>query len=383
MKILLEGHRLAQTNNYGGIDSYWHKLVPKLIQNHQTDAQFNLFTAFLNPKRLKELQRYQKLGCEIHHWWATPELLKIAQWVGGSMKQYCGEHDILHIPEPSLMIRTKARIAVTAHDLMYVHYPQYLNPKWVDKLLYGTEHLAKRANFWICNSTHTQKDLIQHYNVPPGRTKVVYMGVENNFFNASKQEKEKQSVQKKYSIKQPYFIFLGSIEPKKNLDLLLRAYGRAIKEGVRANLIIGGRAGWQASSIKEIANDIPALKERVDFIGFVDQKDLPCLMSAARGLILPSRYEGFGMPILEAMAAKTPVICSDRGAMPEIANGSSLLFDADNEQALTNHILNLDANDDLYEELQERGYQWASNFTWERTAEETFAAYRKMLALPQ
>ena len=89
------------------------------------------------------------------------------------------------------------------------------------------------------------------------------------------------------------------------------------------------------------------------------------------------------MPILEAMAAKTPVICSDRGAMPEIANGSSLLFDADNEQALTNHILNLDANDDLYEELQERGYQWASNFTWERTAEETFAAYRKMLALPQ
>ena len=383
MKILLEGHRLTQTSNYGGIDSYWHKLVPKLIKNHQTDAQFNLFTAFLNPKRAKELKRYQKMGCEIHHWWATPELLKTMQWIGGSMEQYCGEHDILHIPEPYLTIRTKARITVTAHDLMYLHYPQYLNPRWVDKLLRGTEHLAKRANFWICNSAHTQQDLIQHYNVPPGRTKVVYMGVDNNFFKASEKNIDKQVVQNKYRIEEPYFIFLGSIEPKKNLALLMRSYGRALKEGIRANLVIGGRAGWQSDSIKGIVNDIPALKERVNFIGFVDKEILPSLISAARGLVLPSRYEGFGMPILEAMAAKTPVICSNRGAMPEVANKASLLFDADDEQALSNHLLNLDANDDLHQELQERGYRWASNFTWERTAKDTFAAYRKMLALPQ
>ncbi|MBC8369362.1 MAG: glycosyltransferase family 4 protein [Planctomycetes bacterium] len=382
MKILLEAHRLARTTNFGGIDSYWHNLVPELMKLHSADADFSLFSAFLNPKHLRSLYTHANLADNVHHWWASPEFLSRLGSIGAKLEWFTGKHDIVHAPEPIFNFQTNSKLVITAHDLMYLHHPQYLKGEWVHNLIQGTEDLAKRADFWICNSEHTRQDLIKHYNLPRGRTQVVYMGLSEDFRNAYKNETEIAEVKNELSIgKRPYFLFVGSVEAKKNIELLLRAFGLALNSGLNADLIIGGRAGWKSELIQQLASELPQLKDRVKFLGFVDQAHLAPLVAGARSLILPSRYEGFGMPIVEAMAAGTPVLCSDRGSLPEIAGGAAELFDADDVEGLQALLEQLDADDEMFDRMRLRGIARAADFSWNNCANDTFKAYRQTMAL--
>lgn len=378
MKVLLEAHRLARTTNFGGIDSYWHNLVPELLDLHSADAKFSLFTAFLNPKHLKGLKNYSASAANIHHWWASPDFLarlKKLEW-------FTGNHDIVHAPEPIFNFQTSARLVVTAHDLMYLHHPQYLKSDWVNNLVQGTEKLASRADYWICNSEHTRQDLINHYSIPRGRTQVVHMGVSEEFRGAYKKREEIDKLCDKLDIAaRPYFLFIGSVEAKKNVETLLRAFGLALNSGLNADLIIGGRAGWKSELVQTVAAEMPQLQGRVKFLGFVEQNDIVPLVAGARALVLPSRYEGFGMPVAEAMAAGTPVLCSNRGALPEVAGGAASLFDADDIELLASLIEQLDSDQPMFDKMRADGLVRASSFSWKKCANETFNAYRQTLAL--
>jgi glycosyltransferase involved in cell wall biosynthesis len=178
-----------------------------------------------------------------------------------------------------------------------------------------------------------------------------------------------------------YFLFIGSIEAKKNVELLLRAFGMALSAGLNADLVIGGRAGWKSELVKEVVAELPQLKERVKFLGFVEQQNIAPLVAGARALVLPSRYEGFGMPIVEAMAAGTPVLCSNRGALPEVAGDAAQLFNADDVEKLKSLIEQLDADDGMFEKMRQAGLVRAQNFSWQKCADETFSAYRETIAL--
>lgn len=378
MKILLEAHRLARITDYGGIDSYWHNLVPELLKEHIADADFSLFTAFLNPKHLKALQDLKPLASDLHHWWATPNFLAKL----GRLEFFTGEHDIVHAPEPIFNFKTSSKLVVTAHDLMYLHHPQYLKHEWVHNLMNGTQSLASRADYWICNSEHTREDLIKHYSIPRGRTQVVYMGVSEDFREAYQDEESIAHVKSKLGVAaRPYFLFIGSVEAKKNIELLLRAFGLALSAGLNADLVIGGRAGWKSELVKEVVNDLPQLKDRVKFLGFVSQQQIAPLVAGARALVLPSRYEGFGMPIVEAMAAGTPVLCSDRGALPEVAGNAAQFFDANDVDRLKSLIEQLDEDDQMFDTMRQAGLTRAKNFSWNKCAQETFSAYRQTIAL--
>lgn len=384
MNILLEGHRLARVTNFGGIDSYWHNLVPEMLAMAPEDIRFHLFSAFLNPKHGKGLRQYRKRGAKVHHWWATPEWLEGSARLGGRLEWYCGKQDLVHVPEPVWKLPTRARLVVTAHDLMYLHHPQFLDPRWVARLQEGTEHLASRATYWICVSKHTRDDLIQHYGVPRDRTQVIYHGIDEGFRMVQDCPEDILRVRQLHGLAQrPYLLFLGSVEPKKNLPMLLQAYGRALEQGLEADLAVAGRAGWKADSVREVADAMPILKDRVRFLGFVAQEDLPPLLAGAHAMVLPSRYEGFGMPVIEAMAAGTVVLCSDRGSLPEIAGGAAELFDADDVEGLAELILRIDADSTLCENLRARGLEHSASFTWRRCAEQHFQAYRQALHLPR
>ncbi|MFT7516946.1 MAG: glycosyltransferase involved in cell wall biosynthesis [Myxococcota bacterium] len=382
MKILLEAHRLARVTDFGGIDSYWHNLVPELMKLHAADAELSLFTAFLNPKHLRALKKHAELASSTHHWWASPDFLSGLMRIGARLEWFTGQHDVVHVPEPIFKFKTSGKLVVTAHDLMYLHHPQYLKSEWVHHLMDGTADLAGRADYWICNSVHTQNDLIKHYSVPRGRTQVVYMGVSEEFRNAYQNEERITEVRKELAItSRPYFLFIGSVEAKKNIELLLRAFGMALESGLNADLVIGGRAGWKSEIVQDLVKELPALEGRVKFLGFVEQQHIAPLVAGARALVLPSRYEGFGMPIVEAMAAGTPVLCSDRGSLPEVAGDAAEFFDADDVERLKTLIEQLDADDAMFDKMRRQGLARSTHFSWTKCADETFSAYRQTLSL--
>lgn len=384
MRVLLEGHRLTKTRDFGGIDSYWLRLVPELLGLEDPELRLVLLTAFLRSGRRAAVAPLQDRGATLRHWWAAPEWLYAARRIGARFEWFAGAHDLLHLPEPALPLRSDGRVVVTAHDLMYVHHPQFLHPRWTERLLRGTEALAARADLWICVSEHTRDDLVRLYGVARGRTVVVPHGVDGSFAAAAGDVARARAVAERLGLGgAPYFLFVGSVEPKKNLPALLEAYGRACaRGGLRARLAIAGRAAWGMPEADAALAAHPALRERVRFLGFVAQEDLPPLIAGARALALPSRYEGFGMPVLEAMAAGAPVACSDRGALPEVAGGAALLHDPDDLDGIAEQLARLDADDALCEDLRARGRARAAPFTWRRCAEATRDAYRMALALP-
>ncbi len=384
MRVLLEGYRLAQTDQFGGVDSYWRQIVPLLLAQRAPEDRIALLTAFLNPRHARTYRPYVDAGAQLRHWWAKPSWLAAASRLGMDTAHFGGPHDLLHIAEPAWELRTRGPVVVTAHDLMYLHHPQFLAPAWVERLQRGTEDLAQRAALWICVSAHTRDDLIANYGIPRGRTVVVHHGVDPRFRGLHERPEIAATVRHRMELgNKPYFLFLGSVEPKKNLGMLLEAYGLAVAQGLNANLVVAGRAGWQSDTVRRAAERYPALEGRVRFTGFVADEDLPGLVAGARAMVLPSRYEGFGMPVVEAMAAGTPVICSNRGALPEVSGGAALHFDADDVDALAEHLREVDGSDKLCEELQRHGLDRAADFDWEDCAAQTWQAYRTALALPR
>ncbi|KAA3607537.1 MAG: glycosyltransferase family 1 protein [Planctomycetota bacterium] len=385
MKILLEACRLVRVHDSGGIDALWQNLVLELLRQNQealSDSgdglEYVLFSAFLNPKHAHHLEKYRRLGATLRHWWMAPQWAEGMGRLGARSEWFAGNHDLLHISEPVWKLPTSGKIVVTFHDVMYRLYPQYLRPEWVDRLEKGTQDLVERATLWLCNSEHTRDQLCKHYGVPRGRTATMLVGVTEGFRLALGQEDRIAEIAGKLSLRNKrYFLFVGSVEPKKNLGVLLDAFSKALDSGTQADLVVAGRAGFGSEMVQAKVDGDPRLAERVQFTGFIDQKDLPFLVAGARCLVLPSRYEGFGIPVVEAMAAGTPVLCSDRGALPEVAGGAASLFDPDDVDGLAERLLSIDGDDALWEDLRRRGLERSEPFTWQRCAKDTLDAYRQ------
>jgi glycosyltransferase involved in cell wall biosynthesis len=385
MNILLEAHRLVRTKDFGGIDSYWRCLIPELLAERSEQDRLALFSAFLNPKHALALLPYRKQGALLRHWWASPNWLHALGRFGLRFEQLAGPADVVHLPEPVAPLPTNKPLVVTAHDLMYLHAPQYLDPRWTARLMEGTTALASKATLWIAVSEHTREDLIQHFGVPRGRTVVIPHGLDERFRQAAtKAPALSAELQSKLPQGKGFFLFVGSVEPKKNLPTLLRAFAHSLEqEGQSSDLVVAGRAGWQLEEIQEVLERHPVLKDRVHFTGFIAHEDLPSLVAQARALVLPSRYEGFGMPVLEAMAAGTPVLCSNRAALPEVAGGAAVLFEADDVDGLSELLQHIDADDTACENLRRLGIERSSQFSWPRCARETLAAYHQAAELPK
>jgi glycosyltransferase involved in cell wall biosynthesis len=256
---------------------------------------------------------------------------------------------------------------------MYHHYPQFLDPQTAKRLEQGTEACVEQAAWWICISEYTRKELVKEFGVPHGRTSVAPIGVSSSFFEAG--EKELKGADS------PYFLFIGSIEPKKNLPGLMTSFAEAIDKGCPARLKIAGRVAWGSKELSLTLRKYPKLKDRVDFLGFVPQANLPQLLAQSLALVLPSFYEGFGMPVVEAMAAGAPVLCSNRGALPETAGGAAKLFDPMDSTFLAELLCELSADSTLRDKMKSSGFKHAASFTWENCASSTLSAYRQAMSV--
>jgi glycosyltransferase involved in cell wall biosynthesis len=266
------------------------------------------------------------------------------------------------------------RLVTTVHDLIPFRFPRLVpwRHRWaVRVLLSGALRRAARV---IAVSEATRADLLARYRLPPDRVVVVPEAASPRFAAVSAAEVAR--VRARHGLEGPYVLFVGLLEPKKNVAGLLEAVARLRRDGTwgPTRLVVAGAVGWGVAALPEHAGRL-GLDGVVRWLGAVDEADLPGLYGGAVCFAFPSLWEGFGLPALEAMAAGTPVVASRRGALPEITADAALLVEPD-AASVADGLGRMLADAGLRQRLRDRGLARARAFSWERTARETLAVYR-------
>lgn len=277
---------------------------------------------------------------------------------------------VLFVPSHVVPLWHPRRTVVTVHDLGYLEYPQAHTRGSRLYLHLSTLFSARTAKCVIAISEATRRDLVRHYRVPPRKISVIYHG-RDPIFAPVEGEARKAEVAAKYGVQEPYCIHVGTLQPRKNLGLLVEAWDimRSSMESP-PQLLLAGKRGWLYDSLFEMVQE-RGLGDLIRFADYVEREDLPALYSGALALTFPSLYEGFGLPPLEAMSCGTPVIASTATSLPEVVSYAGILLDPHDPHAWAESVQRLLHDPGLRAELRRKGLERASHFTWERCARQT------------
>jgi glycosyltransferase involved in cell wall biosynthesis len=283
--------------------------------------------------------------------------------------------DLVHSLASTAPLRGRFRRVVTVHDLIYARFPEAhsgIRDKGMSVLV---PRAARRSDRVITDSQSTRKDLIALLNVPSGRIDVVPLGLGVPRRDVPLAERE---VRARFDLgERPVVLSLSAKRPHKNLGALIGALGRLSPEA-RPLLVLPGYPTWHEQELREHAAAV-GVEHDTRFLGWVSGGELEGLWDLARAFVYPSLYEGFGLPVLEAMARGVPVACSNASSLPEVAGDAALLFDPHEESAIASSLERLLDDPALADSLRARGLARAGEFTWERTARMTLESYSRAL----
>ncbi|MEA3338045.1 MAG: glycosyltransferase family 1 protein [Chloroflexota bacterium] len=290
--------------------------------------------------------------------------------------------DLYHASDFALPPVRRAKTLLTIHDLSFLTVPEYADERLRCFLANTVPHSVRRANHILADSKSTKRDLVDLMNVDEEQITVVYPGVDHRFQPLTNSP-GLQIVREKYGLgRAPFILGVSTLEPRKNWPGLIRSWDRLRRETDHPHrLVIAGGKGWLTNEIFRVADESD-FREDITFTGFVEDADLPHLYSAADLFALPTWYEGFGIPVVEAMACGTPVVCSDNSSLPEAAGDAALLVDAADEVGLISAMRLLIENDSLRSELRQRGLAQARRFTWESAAQTLLSTYERVFSRP-
>lgn len=278
--------------------------------------------------------------------------------------------DALFVPAHVLPLSCPVPAMVTVHDLGYLHYPEAHRSfdRWY--LDWTTRRHTRVARHLIADSQATRDDLLGFYKARPEQISVVYLGRDEMLARINERQVI-EAAKSKYNIQGDYLLYLGTLQPRKNLLRLIEAFHQAVAalQETDLRLVIAGRQGWLYAEILERAQQL-GIAERVIFPGFVAETDKPALLSGALAYVFPSLYEGFGLPVLEAMACGVPVLTSNCSSLPEVAGQAALLVDPHDTAQIAEGLVRLITQADLRSELVERGYRQILHFSWSKAAEQ-------------
>lgn len=271
--------------------------------------------------------------------------------------------EVFHSPTGTLPLFAPCHQVVTIHDLFAAIEPRWFSPRMGRQLRLTQRRAARTATRAIAVSECTRRDLIERYGLAADKIHVVYNGVDHQRFSPA--EVDAEAVARRFGVRYPFILCVGSLMPWRNAARLLRAASR-----LKFGLLFVGRDIWGTDSTQKLAAEHGWDWAR--FAGYVPDAELPTLYAAARVFAYPSLYEGFGIPPLEAMACGTPVVASTAGALPEVLGDAALLVDPLDEDALADA---LQAAAEDRGSLRRRGLERAAHYTWQRAAAETWAVY--------
>jgi glycosyltransferase involved in cell wall biosynthesis len=353
----------------GGIASYILHLLPALATlDPQTDYRILRNWRDRGRARPGSNFRYITTWTPCHH--------RLERWTLGI--EIARLHlDLLHSPDfipPAFGAR---RFVITVHDLNFLYYPQFLTPESRRYYSQQIQPAVHQAAHILADSEATRTDLVRLLDVPSNKVTTVHLAAGSAFHPLPDRQVERRLDH--YSLTRGYLLFVGTLEPRKNLPGLLSAYRILLDRGTdeRPLVIVGGR-GWLYEGTFAHVEKM-GLAGHVRFLHKVPDADLPALYNGAALLVAPSFYEGFGLPALEAMACGTPVVVSDRGSLPEVVGEAGIKVNPDEPEAIAEGMAAVLNDPDLWARRREAGLAQAARFTWEKAARETLKIYQSAM----
>jgi glycosyltransferase involved in cell wall biosynthesis len=369
MRIAINTLSAAQGSNFGGA-RYIRSLV-KTLAKVDSENDYLLYVA------ANDMERYSALGrnFQLLPTVAYRPLRLLWEQTGLPLDLKRRRVDVFHGPTFITPLAKTCRQVVTVHDMTFTlipeshtfvrkHYFQFLIPKCVS-----------RADAVLASSENTKKDIVRLLGISPERVTVIYLGKDDRF-QPSKDQDAVGRVRAKYGLAGGVILCVGIIQPRKNLDSLIRAYSKLKPLQGNYQLVLAGGFGWGYDEVLRAAADC-GLGDRVVFPGFIPDDELPILYSLADLSVYPSVYEGFGFPVLEAMGCGVPVITSNVSSMPEIAGDACVLVNPTNIDELAQAMERILSDRELRAGMAAKGVIRSQLFTWEKTALATLAAYEQ------
>ncbi len=291
--------------------------------------------------------------------------------------------DLVHVPYWGSPLRSPVPVAVTIHDLIPLALPAYRGGALARLYTGLVAASARGAAAVITDSQASRADILRRLHLPPDRVHVIYLAAGEQYHPRPGSLSD-AAIRTKYSLPDEYVLYLGGYDVRKNVQTLLKAY-TYVRDGVQDQypLVLAGRLP-KGRSPRFV--DVRTLVERMNLsdvvrpIGWVDEDDAPALYRMASCFVFPSRYEGFGLPVLEAMACGTPVVAADAASLPEIVGDAGFLVDPDDARGMAGAIMATLLQDDLAHTLRQKAQARAAQFSWARTAAETLAIYQQAQA---
>lgn len=346
----------------------------RTLLNHITAMdKDNQYCVYLNPP---QYERYSFESPNVRKVRESAGKYGIMEHLSLPMRAYRDRLDLFHSPHYTLPLLIRTPSVVTVHDLIHLLHPPKKPFNWAYHYAkYMIKVAVERARAVITVSENTKNDLIERIGARPEKISVIHSGVEKIFKPVLREEC--LGFLQGEGLPQEYILHVGNHKPHKNILTLIKAFG-GIKGRTSCHLLLCGSEEAHTRAIRRTVRE-EGLEERVRFLGHRDDDQLVKLYSAATALVFPSLYEGFGFPILEAMACGTPVITSDVSSMKEVAGGAALLINPHDLEGLASAISKLTADPSLRKGLTERGFEQVKRFQWEKTAEKTLKIYHGCL----
>lgn len=286
-----------------------------------------------------------------------------------------------HLPRPNVFFSpshyaprfSPIPTVVSIMDVSYIYFPSLFHKKDLYQLQNWTKYSVKNAKMLLTISEASKRDIIKIYNIPEKRIVVTHLGLKESYNKSMTMN----VLQNKYHITEKYILFVGTLQPRKNIEKLIEAFSFVVKKHNDISLVIVGKPGWLYESILAAPKKF-GIEKAVKFVSFVPDEDLADFYKNAICYILPSLYEGFGLPVLEAMSHECPVITSNISSLPEAGGDAALYVDPQSTEDIAQKMTQLIENPSLRKELIEKGKKQIKKFSWEKTAKETLAVLQSV-----
>jgi glycosyltransferase involved in cell wall biosynthesis len=285
--------------------------------------------------------------------------------------------DVLLITASALPLWHPRKSLATVHDVAWKIYPDAFTTFMRNYLEWSARHAVRRAAKVLAVSESSKNDLIKFYHAPADKIAVTYLGLDSTFHPMN--ENQVQPVLDKYGlVYQKYILFVGTIQPRKNIVRLVEAFQKIKKENhIEEKLVIAGGRGWLWEPILKKVKTA-GLDGSVKYLDYIENRDLPALYAGAKLLTLPALYEGFGLPPLEAMASGVPVVVSNISSLPEIAGDAGVFVDPKSVDSIAQGLLKVLTDKNLREQMIVKGLERAKQFTWENTVRKTLEIFQNL-----
>ncbi|MBP8132243.1 MAG: glycosyltransferase family 4 protein [Candidatus Hydrogenedentes bacterium] len=363
-----------QAGNRSGTGRYVEELIPALAA---LDAGLELHAVLPGNQDLsRKLADVDPRILRLHPAGRRPWSKAYSMHVGmpGIARRYAAE--LVHYTANVGELTSAAGSVLTVHDLSFLEHPEWFaqNRAWYYRA--AVPRSARSARRVIAVSRFTADSLLSWLGLPEDRVDVVHNGLSPEFQPAPRAARD--AVRNHYGLPERYFLYVGTLEPRKNIPRLIAAWSSVVRD-TACDLVIAGREGWKVGPVRAAAETSPH-RQRIHFPGFVAEEHLPALLSDAVAFAWPSLFEGFGWPPLEAMACGAPVVTSDTSSIPEIVGDGALTVDPYDEEAIADALRRIAEDETTRDALREKGRARAALFSWDRAARETLKTYNKAMA---